>query len=218
MSIPSTLKKMIVFSSENKRRLIEGVVKDLSADTGKSESSIIEQALENQILPKDDNARYWLSLLYTGGTLADAYAQVFAFFSAGTLWEASNSNGKPLVFEFCRLLSMVSPAITGKEKELQHLLSQIESICDMLPAGQASSDIALCKRCIDQIVTAPDDLYLMDIAGIILRNWSIVGNHTRTYRALCDIVHISAPYLPDTPHTRRQFLIALTTVSADWHK
>lgn len=216
MSLSNALKKMIVFSSEEKRKLLEGIIKDQAADTGASESAIIEQALESQFVPANENAAFWIARLYNGGTLAEAYTNVFAFLAAGVWWDAKYPNGKPLVTEFCRVLAMDFPALTGEERELHHLLSQLDTIQEMLPDEGATSDKAFCQNCIYQLQNAPDAVYLIDLSSLILRNWEVLGNHTRTYRALADLARLSAPRLRNTPRTRRQYIAALDAVSKDW--
>lgn len=216
MALSNTLKKMIVFSSDGKRKLLEGIIKDQAADTGASESAIIEQALEQQFLPKNENAAFWVDRLYNGGTLAEAYYNVFAFFAAGVWWDAKNPNGKPLVAEFHKVLAMDFPTLTGQEQELHHLLTQLDTICQLLPDGDATSDKNFCASCIDQLQTNPEAVYLIDLSSLILRNWELLGNHTRTYRALADLARLSAPRLRNTPRTRRQYIAALDEVSKDW--
>lgn len=216
MALSNTLKKMIVFSSEATRKLLEGMIKDQSADTGASESAIIEQALAQALLPENENAVFWIERLYNGGTLAEAYYNVFAFLAAGAWWDAKYPNGKPLVSEFCKVLAMEFPTLSGEEREIHHLLSQLDSIYEMLPDGGHTSDKALCKICIDQLKNDPESVYLIDMSSMILRNWETLGNHTRTYRALADLARLSAPRLRDTSRTRRQFIAALDTVSKDW--
>lgn len=216
MALSNALKKMIVFSSEAKRKLLEGIIKDQAADTGTSESAIIEQALEKQLLPKNENAAFWVERLYNGGTLAEAYTSVFAFLAAGAWWDAKYPNGKPLVTEFCRVLAMDFPALAGEERELHHLLSQLDTIQEMLPDEGATSDKAFCKHCISQLQSGPEAVYLIDLSSMILRNWELLGNHTRTYRALADLAQLSTPRLRNTPRVRRQFIAALDMVSKDW--
>jgi len=216
MALSNTLKKMIVFSSDGKRKLLEGIIKDQAADTGASESAIIEQALESQFLPANENAAFWIDRLYNGGTLAEAYTNVFAFLAAGAWWDAKYPNGKPLVTEFCKVLAMDFPSLTGEERELHHLLSQLDTIQEMLPDEGATSDKAFCQHCIYQLQNDPEAVYLIDLSSMILRNWELLGNHTRTYRALADLARLSAPRLRNTPRTRRQFISALDMVSKDW--
>lgn len=217
--VSNALKKMIVFSNIQTRQVVEGVIKDNAAVSGSTESATIEQALIAAFLPKNESARWWVQRLYTAeGTLSEAYTSAFCHLAAGIDWHAAADNGRPLVQAFTNTLSMAWPTLSGNEKDLHHLHTQLDSICAMLPdSGTASGgDKELCRICLQQLREDPTDLYLTDLTGIILRSWDVLGNHTRTYRALADIARLSAPALVDNPNTRIKYLSALRTVSDGW--
>ena len=216
--VSNNLKKMIVFSSEVKRKVLEGIIKDQASQTGSSESAIIEQTLTKKLLPSNENALFWVERLYNGGTLAEAYTSVFAYLAAGPMWEAKHDNGRPLVAEFARLVAMDFPILTGGESELHHLLSQLTSIYELLPEGGSMDDKNLCKICIQQLQNDPQAFYLIDLTSLILRNWDNLKNYTHTYRALVDLARLSAPRLRDVPRSRTQFTAALDEVSRNWQE
>lgn len=210
---------MIIFSSPEKRKTLEGIVKDYSDLSGKSESATIEQALENALMPTDENSRYWISSLYNGGTLSDTYAKIFSGYAAGLNWQARWSNGRPLVEEFSRLLAMTFPFFSGDEHELHHLRSQVGTVYGLLPDENCSHSARECWLWyIKQLREDPQQVSLYDYTNLILRSWDWVGNHTATYRALVDLAKISASSLRDDSYTRSQLIYALKQVSAEQDK
>lgn len=217
MPIDNALKKMVIFSSLSKRRVLEGIIKDLSGLSGRSESAIIEQSIEQALMPTDENARYWITSLYNGGSLADAYVNVFSGYAAGINWQARWSNGRPLVEEFCRNLAMSFPTVTGEECELFHLRSQANTLHCILPENDETHNDRECWQWyIDQFRDNPQQVSLYDFACLILRSWDSVGNHTATYRALVDLARISAPSLRNDCYTRSQLIHALNQVCTEW--
>ncbi|MBO5322571.1 MAG: hypothetical protein J6A88_00505 [Oscillospiraceae bacterium] len=219
MPIDNSLKKMILFSSPQKRKTIEGIVKDLSTLSGRSESAVIEQALEQALMPTDANARHWIKSLYDGGSLSDAYANVFSGYAAGLNWQARWSNGRPLVEEFSRNLAMTFPRVTGEEHELNHLCSQVNTIYNILPDDiQTHSDRDCWRWYINQLREDPQQVSMFDFTSLILLSWDWVGNHTATYRALVDVCRISAPSFCSDSYSRVQFIHVIKQLSAEWSK
>lgn len=219
MPMGPNLKKMINFSSLEARKTIEGTIKDLASVSGASESALIEHALCATYLPKDRNALWWVQNLYTSdapGALADAYTGAFCYMAAGVDWAAAAPNGYPLVDAFRRVLSQQWPDLTGNEREIPHLITQLDSIANMLPDKAAPNDKDLCQTCLQQLRERPYDFLILDIPNIIVRNWDILGNHTRTYRALADIARLAGDHLINSPGTRNMFVVALKTVSDGW--
>lgn len=219
MPIDNTLKKMILFSSLPKRKTIEGLVKDFSAESGRSESAVIEQSLEQALMPADANARYWITSLYNGGSLSDAYINVFSGYAAGLNWQSRWSNGRPLVEEFSRNLAMTFPVVTGKEDEIYHLRSQINTIFELLPNCPDNQEEKVCWNWyIDQMRDNPKQVSLFDFTSLILRSWNWVGNHTATYRALVDVCKIARPNFCNDSRSRLQFVHIIRQLSTEWDK
>lgn len=219
MSMGPNLKKMINFSSLEARKTIEGTIKDLASVSGASESALVEQALCATYLPTNQNALWWVQALYESdapGALSAAYTGAFTYLAAGVDWAAAAPNGYPLVDAFRRVLNQRWPDLTGEEREIHHLITQLDSIANMLPDKDTPNDKALCMTCLQQLRERPYDFLILDIPNIITRNWNILGNHTRTYRALADIARLAGDHLINSPGTRNMFVRALKTVSDDW--
>lgn len=219
MPVNNALKKMIVFSSTQNRKVIEGIVKDQSCFSGRSESAIIEQAIIQSLMPSNNNAQYWIKILYDGGTLSEAYKNVFSSYAAGLNWKAQWANGYILVEQFSRLLAMTFPKTNGTEEELYHLRSQMKAICEVLHRdGGDASDNEQVAFYVEQLNNLPQHISLLDISTLLLRNWDKLGSYSVTYRALTDIASISASQLLDDCSSRIQFIITLKKISDEWEK
>lgn len=216
----NSFEKKIAFSNLQIQQVVEGIIKDNAAALSKTESAIIEKALIAAFLPANKFALLWAQSLYIGGALSEAYTFAFCHLAAGIDWYAAADNGRPLVLAFESTLSMAWPTLSGVERELYHLHTQLDSICAVLPdSGTASNgDKDLCRICLRQLQECPAEFYLIDVVGLILRSWDILGNYTCTYRALADIARLAAPVLTDTPNTRVEYLAALRTVSDGWQR
>lgn len=76
----NSLKKMIIFSSDDSRRILENIIREQSNETGISQSLIIEQILENALLPAHPDARSWVAKLYDGSTIEQVLCDVYDYF------------------------------------------------------------------------------------------------------------------------------------------
>ena len=61
---PKKLKKMIIFSSESNRKVIEQMICDESKMKHCTASSLIEKYLLNSLLPENEDAELWIKNLY----------------------------------------------------------------------------------------------------------------------------------------------------------
>ena len=214
MGIANAVRKVFAFSSEKNRAILEGNIKDRATLERSNDSAIIEKALFSALFPQESNAAYFASSIYDGTPLALAYANAFGYLAAGLGWDAAYPNGKPLVEAFAKVILKEWPTLTGAEQEIHHLYQQLTSIVEMIPTDR--SDKKLCATIIDELHSFPDNVYLTEILGVILRNWDMLGNHTRTYRALTDVARLAAPRFQDTALHRVQFIDALKVVSQGW--
>lgn len=214
--MPSLNKKTFVYSSDRARKVCEGLLKDRSTTAKVTESVLIENSILNTLLPQNEDAAMWVELLYDGETLADAYARLFCHFASGTMYQATHANGQLLVEKFCRLVSLSIYRFSGKEKEFPHMLQQLTYLLEIMPENDPWHDRELLVHYIQQLKNDPADISAQDIANLIYRNFSVIGNSTRTYRALMDIACIAGPTLRDTPALRIVFIDTLIEVSSKW--
>ena len=211
--MPSKYRKNIVYSDERAMRICEGLIKDRSLAQKTSESAIIEDAILNTLLPKHRDAAAWVTLMYDGETLADAYSRAFCAL-ASTSYPRANS--KPLIEEFRHLVSLSNYRFSGIEKSFEHLVKQLTYMLKDLPQSNPWHDYQLLERYIQHIKDDPMDVTALDITALILRNHDVYSNSAEAFRALTDIASMAATALCDTPSLRIAIIDVLSKISAEW--
>lgn len=216
--IPNSLKKMIIFPNEQRRKVLEAAIKDRAAISNGTDSYIVDQALASYLLPSNPTAAMWVELLYDGETLAESYARAFSFLAAGVAWEPSQKNGQPLADEFYRLVSYSTYRFCGNERELPHLIRQLREIANILPERDFCNYRNLLNRHLAELTqqNGDPDVFIQDIVAIFRGHPELLEHHTIAYRALMDIATIAAPTLRDTPALRVAYIDVLRQISKDW--
>lgn len=229
------LKKIFVFSSPERKQLIENALNIESSAENRTISYLIEAHILNGLLPKEYNAAIWMTSLYAGTScLGDTVESVFQFLAAGINGNAKYSNGKPLVeFAFSQFQNFNKEALNfGEDSYYFH--SCLESIIDFLEfqlehisedrlnnsrLRNAIHEISrLCARVYPDSNAAPNPIVSIESINYIymtlLDLWDYFGNWTYTYRLLACIARSQS-------WTNESFLIMkfksiLAKISAEW--
>lgn len=90
----NNLKKTLLFSSLEKKELVDNIVSDESNSIGRKISAIIELTVMDELLTKNDQIRFWITELYKGCTSGEILSLVFEFNSANIM---KRSCGLPLL-------------------------------------------------------------------------------------------------------------------------
>lgn len=226
----SDLRKIFSFSTEESAAVISTYLHDASALSGQPESSIIESLLLAEILPKNRTAAYYVQELLQHaddpGALCRAYNRIMALYAAGGAdWSAKYSNGRPIVDLLREEMLFYSGEITGAEREWLHLNTQWDSIVQLVDQQPAENDHAKWEH--DNAVrfghelqrqiateTSREPALVNDCVTYICQNWIALGNHTRTYRALCDLVNLAQ--IKNTARGRIAYIRTISTIAAAW--
>ena len=90
----NNLKKTLLFSSLEKKELVDNIVSDESNSIGRKISAIIELTVMDELLTKNNQIRFWITELYKGCTSGEILSSIFDYNSAGFNWK---SLGLPLL-------------------------------------------------------------------------------------------------------------------------
>lgn len=90
----NNLKKTLLFSSLEKKELVDNIVSDESNSIGRKISAIIELTVMDELLTKNNQIRFWITELYKGCTSGEILSSIFDYNSAGFNWK---SRGLPLL-------------------------------------------------------------------------------------------------------------------------
>lgn len=221
----NSLKKMIIFSNERIRKVIEGMISDEAIVEKRSASALIEKHLMNDLLPKEASASMWIQFMYEGiwgiGEVLDA---CFGYLAAGNNWEAKHDNALELVKFAYHWDTMSNTLPDVKALEMHHFLSQLDSVVAKLEdvAEKASSgryesqkEAEWAKELYRIAVEEPVYMRFANIYQLILNNWGIFKNWSITYRLLSDMAAMQKNWR-NTEETRYELTNILKNITNEW--
>ncbi len=216
----SDLKKLIVFSSEINKQVVEGIIADEASIDGRTQSALIEQHILNDMLPSDPGAFQLVALMdypkdvrYTPANVIDG---LFSDLSAGTMFDAAHDNGLPLV----RYAAKMQAMLKVDEKMVNHedypyLISKLDTFIKGIKNKApevAPSDLVL----LEEQLNNKDAINLTLIYNVIIDNWSYIGNWTITYRLLVAMVRVDGHRWIDAPSVRVELRRLAKEVCDQW--
>lgn len=221
----NSLKKMIIFSNDRTRKIIEGMIADEATIEKRSASALIEKHLMDELLPQNQNAAMWIQLLYDGSwEIGDVLQACFAYLSAGIDWKAKHDNAFELV-KFAQhwdLMANVNP--DSEAQEMYHFLSQLDSVATKLMIiatesvdgeYEAKKEAEWARELYKITFEEPDKIRFGDIYQLVLNNWEFLKNWSITYRLLADMSIMQKNWI-NTEETRYELTKILKCVSSEW--
>ena len=224
-SNPNKLKKMIIFSSENNRKIIEDMILDESKIENRTASSLIENYLMDSLLPKNEDARFWICELYKESyTIGNVFQACFDYLSGGINWEARHTNALPLV-KYAFQINISRYNIKLSENERNYFLSLFDSVLNQLrhcaekESGFFKEEILKAenygRELFDLIVRCPEVMNYSNIYAFVIENWNLLNNYTKTYRLLSVLAQVDQ-YWVDNFNTRYHLVKILKSISDEW--
>lgn len=221
-------KRTLVFSSADSQRALEAALSDRCELNRTSMSLEIERILIEALIPRDGGfaERPVMRIYYGMGTVQSELAGIFESNAAGIDWKARHDDERPLV----ELASQQSIGLTldlskeygGGMMPVYHARSCWESVCERLErdveeldgdaARAARVDVEVARRLLSQLNDAAAHPEAKAFFDLVLRNWWSLGNYTYTFRALMDVVDMTAGW-PETAESREDFKAAVTAIS-----
>ena len=222
----NNVKKMIIFSSDRIKTIVEKMVSDEATIEKRSASAIIEKHILNDLLPKNPNAAMWLQFLYDGSWgIGDVLGACFGDLSAGVDWQAKYDNALDIVKFANHWVCMTGSRPDPEAYKNPHFLSQfdsvvtkLETIAEEATSGQyeAQKKAEFAKDLYNIAKDKPEDMVYSSIYLLLLDNWEYLKNWSITYRLLADIVAMNKDWR-NTEETRYELTQLLITVSAEWN-
>lgn len=208
--------------------LIKKLVGDIAIKENRSLSAIIEKIILTSLMPENSDAK-WIAEQYLyseDGGIGRALSAIFSNNSAGVNWEAVHDNMLPLVQFASTQEVFCAVPLTGKEKELNHAYTQIQSVIDRLARLSDEAEDAEKKfnyekekewgmELLQELKEEPECSNLFNFYQLVLNNWKDFKNWTITYRMLDDLVKLEKGWRDD-PEARMELLHLLKNVSAEW--
>lgn len=229
MARTQTTKKLICLV---KTKLIERLIKDEAKIENRSESAIFEMCVLNYFLPLNEEARWFVEYYLYGdeesqgiGTTLNA---IFSYNSAGTrgAWSSKYGNLLPIVQFAHSEQGYCNTIPTGKEEELYHFRSQLDSICNKLekmakmennPRQHYYQTEAEYARELLKIANEePQNMRYGSYYQLVIDNWEELKDWSITFRMLSDLTSMEKGWR-NTPETRTKLLKLIKEVSVEWN-
>jgi len=212
------LKKMFCWTSPKEKEILGAALKCRAAGWKKTESALIEDALNALLLPQNKSARFVAASMFDQDSLALAFESVFHLLEAGVHGvDAAAPNGRPLVEAFRDMvfINMSRHQPNKNSGDIKYIASKFSSIADYVKesdplTGQYMADL------IDDMKRDPEFFSYFNIVSAILQTWDLIGNKSLTYRVLAALVRLCPVWVDDNDLNRNTFLDILNEVSREW--
>lgn len=219
------LKKMMIFSSEKIKLIVENIISDEVAVESRSASALYEKHILNDLLPKNESASMWLKLLYDGSWgVGEVLNACFSYLSGGINWEAKYDNSFELVRWAHHWECMANNLPDENAPEMYHFLLQLDSIVSKLDeiAKQSTQNQYEIKKEADWAKelykiakNEPEYMRYCNIYQLLLNNWEVLKNWSITYRLLADLASMQKKWR-NTEKTRYELTKLLKIISDEW--
>lgn len=195
----NSLKKILLFSSVENKKLIETMADDESTCTKVKSSAILESKLMDSFLTENDQIRFWILNLYQGGSSGDILSSVFEYNSSGIKWKSQGLPLLPFIEYAINEQKYIGKYEVDKEP-MEHLLYSLNSIRGLLKKLKSDNlDIESSLKFSGALETLS---YFIDVLngkygdekipfGLIYHffkdYWDDLKDSTHTFRALRDL-------------------------------
>lgn len=222
MAIRGDLKKMIVFSSNENRKLIENFMADESELVRKSQSALIEEHILNDILPKNSEAKQWVRKLYLREwTLMETLYYCFGSLTQGlnqmSLYNSdANADLVRYAMTLCEELDIKLNQKSDKYLYFKNII--FPKLIDKMKGssktgwhGIKESDIEYVTK-ISKIL---DQMPLYDLYNLILTYWDCFRGWSGTFSYLSTLACLHNK-INDNARNRLRLVQVLKDVSQNW--
>ena len=222
------IQKMFYYSSEYAKKFIETRIEDLAIKTQRSSSFIIENILMDGLLPKNEEAKYFIrNNLYPDDEQGGVQKTLDAIFSdnaAGINWGSKHSNFKPLV-EYCIHYSSATSTCKGNEGHLPYLASQLRDIVDRIEncrdacietfdRKMFSSQLEMAKFLLKTVEENPKEIVFRNHFQLVYDCWDMLDDWSITYRYL-GCLSVMCDFQENT-NARNKLYDIISDISEEW--
>lgn len=222
-------KRTFVYSSDDTRRALEAALADRCEVNRTNMSQEIEGILIDALVPHDGGlAERAMTRIYYGQTgVRDEVAGAFSDAAAVYDWDSDTSDLRPLV-ELSAQQSLGALIDASKEEAdgsqpVYHLAtcwasvcSRLHHVCESDPGSREALSAAIDEGVARDLARALKNgnrgIEVRAFFDIALRNWSVLGGFTYTYRSLMDVVDLADDW-PETARSREDLKACLWSIS-----
>ena len=219
----NNLKKTILFSSLEKKELVDNIVSDESNSIGRKISAIIELTVMDELLTKNNQIRFWITELYKGCTSGEILSSIFDYNSAGFNWK---SRGLPLLplIEFAIDEQKFMEKYEVDKEPITHLikcLNSIHEIFDSLNKDDEQHSLKYTEaldaiNCfIEQLSDENEKIHFAPFYRFFKTHWNDLKDSMYTFEALSDLASMQKGWR-NTSESRYTLTKCLRDLADNW--
>ena len=219
----NNLKKTLLFSSLEKKELVDNIVSDESNSIGRKISAIIELTVMDELLTKNNQIRFWITELYKGCTSGEILSSIFDYNSAGFNWK---SRGLPLLplIEFAIDEQKFMEKYEVDKEPITHLikcLNSIHEIFDSLNKDDEQHSLKYTEvldaiNCfIEQLSDEKEKIHFAPFYRFFKTHWNDLKDSMYTFEALSDLASMQKGWR-NTSESRYTLTKYLRDLADNW--
>ncbi len=202
----NNLKKTLLFSSLEKKELVDNIVSDESNSIGRKISAIIELTVMDELLTKNDQIRFWITELYKGCTSGEIISSIFDYNSARFNWKSLGLPLLPLIEFAIDEQKFIDNDEFDKDSITSNLIDyliQLKNIFMENSNNERDSDVKYQKGLealeffIDVLKKGNQKIPFVMIYRFFKDYWDILKDSAYTFKALSDLASMQKGWRND---------------------
>lgn len=219
----NNLKKTLLFSSLEKKELVDNIVSDESNSIGRKISAIIELTVMDELLTKNNQIRFWITKLYKGCTSGEILSSIFDYNSAGFSWKSRGLPVLPLI-EFAIDEQKFMEKYEVDKEPITHLikcLNSIHEIFDSLNKDDEQHSLKYIEaldaiNCfIEQLSDENKKIHFDPFYRFFKTHWNDLKDSMYTFEALSDLASMQKGWR-NTSESRYTLTKCLRDLADNW--
>lgn len=222
----NSLKKMIIFSSDKTKNLIEKCVNDEAQQMNRSASSIIEKNLLSAYLPQNKTAKLCVEIMYAENDSQKGIGTALGLVFANSSIIVDDMN---ILLPFVEYLHQkiclsymchdgAAPGFKSLMKKIDWLAKEFDILLDNTEDPFLKIDYRKTADYIRELVedgkAEPFSMKFLNITNTILKYWSVTKDWAITFTVLKEIAFIEN--IEEIPNNRVELLALLKDNSILW--
>lgn len=202
----NNLKKTLLFSSLEKKELVDNIVSDESNSIGRKISAIIELTVMDELLTKNDQIRFWITKLYKGCTSGEILSSIFDYNSAGFSWKSRGLPVLPLIEFAIDEQKFIDKDEFDNDSVTSNLIDyliqlknnfMVSSNNERDPDAKYKNGLETLEFFIDVLNNGNNEIRFVMIYRFFKDYWDILKDSAYTFKALSELVSIQKGWRND---------------------